>query len=147
MFPVLPLHRLDEQPTVRATLADLTCDSDGHLMRFVQGEETLDRDQERSASASQQPAESLLLHPLRWPPPSREMEPYVLGLFLGGAYQVRYVMRSSFALSHLMSARQVSVYKVCSMQLLATEVASDVVEGKGRTHETKSTLPVEINVY
>mgnify|MGYP002632169702 CR=1 FL=1 len=35
LFPVLPIHRLDEQPTRRAVLADLTCDSDGKLQRFV----------------------------------------------------------------------------------------------------------------
>lgn len=35
LFPVLPLHRLGEEPTTPATLADLTCDSDGKLDRFI----------------------------------------------------------------------------------------------------------------
>lgn len=34
-FPILPLHRLDEEPVRRATLVDLTCDSDGKVNRFV----------------------------------------------------------------------------------------------------------------
>lgn len=85
---MLPLHRLDEQPTVRATLADLTCDSDGHLQRFVMGEDTLANDQPLQVR-SQQPAEALLLHPLLHKQDSTwDVEPYVLGLFLGGAYQV-----------------------------------------------------------
>ena len=35
MFPVLPIHRLDEEPRRRAVLADLTCDSDGKIQRFI----------------------------------------------------------------------------------------------------------------
>jgi arginine decarboxylase len=66
IFPIMPLHRLDEPPTRRAVLQDLTCDSDGHVERYVdsEGVET-----------------SLPLHPLR------EGEPYLLGIFLVGAYQ------------------------------------------------------------
>lgn len=35
LFPIVPIHRLDEEPTVPATLADLTCDSDGKVDRFI----------------------------------------------------------------------------------------------------------------
>ena len=35
LFPVVPIHRLGEEPTVRATLCDVTCDSDGEVDRFV----------------------------------------------------------------------------------------------------------------
>jgi arginine decarboxylase len=66
LFPVLPLHRLDERPTRLGTLADLTCDSDGKLARFI------DRGQSKSL---------LELHELQ------EGHPYWIGLFLGGAYQ------------------------------------------------------------
>ncbi|HSM16127.1 MAG TPA: biosynthetic arginine decarboxylase [Gemmatimonadales bacterium] len=66
VFPIMPIHRLDEEPTRRATLHDITCDSDGVIDLFVGGGE---------------PQHSLLLHPLR------EDEPYVLGVFLVGAYQ------------------------------------------------------------
>ena len=66
LFPVLPLHRLDEKPTRLGTLADLTCDSDGKLARFI------DRGQSKAL---------LELHELQ------ADQPYWIGLFLGGAYQ------------------------------------------------------------
>jgi arginine decarboxylase len=66
LFPIMPIHRLDEEPTRRGTLQDVTCDSDGKIDRFV-GEKT--------------GAPSLELHEFR------DGEPYVLGVFLTGAYQ------------------------------------------------------------
>ncbi len=66
LFPVLPLHRLDEKPTRLGTLADLTCDSDGKLARFI------DRGHSKPL---------LELHELE------ADQPYWIGLFLGGAYQ------------------------------------------------------------
>ena len=66
LFPFMPLHRLDEEPTERALLADLTCDCDGVVDRFI--------DTKRVRS-------SLPLHRVY---PS---EPYWIGMFLGGAYQ------------------------------------------------------------
>jgi len=66
LFPVMPIHRLDEAPTRRGVVADLTCDSDGTIDHFIH----------RGA-----PREWLPLHPLR------PGEPYVLGVFLVGAYQ------------------------------------------------------------
>jgi arginine decarboxylase len=66
LFPIMPLHRLDERPTRNAVLADITCDSDGKIDRFVSL-----RDVKRS----------LELHELR------AGEDYYLGAFLVGAYQ------------------------------------------------------------
>jgi arginine decarboxylase len=66
LFPFMPIHRLGEEPTVRARLADLTCDSDGVVDHFIDVEEV---------------QHSLDLHPVR------PGEPYLLGMFLGGAYQ------------------------------------------------------------
>ncbi|MFQ3679830.1 MAG: biosynthetic arginine decarboxylase, partial [Pseudanabaenaceae cyanobacterium] len=66
LFPMVPIHRLDEEPTVRATLADLTCDSDGRIDRFIDLKDV---------------KPYLELHPLR------PGEPYYLGVFLNGAYQ------------------------------------------------------------
>ncbi|HJU08684.1 MAG TPA: biosynthetic arginine decarboxylase [Rhodanobacteraceae bacterium] len=66
VFPILPLTRLDEKPTRRGTLADLTCDSDGRVDQYVDSE-GLDV--------------SLPMRELR------EGEPYRLGIFLVGAYQ------------------------------------------------------------
>jgi arginine decarboxylase len=65
LFPVMPIHRLNEQPTCHAVLGDITCDSDGKIDQFIDR-----RDVKRT----------LPLHPLRG-------EPYVLGVFLVGAYQ------------------------------------------------------------
>ena len=66
LFPVMPVHRLQEEPTRLAVLADITCDCDGKLDRFI------DLHGERSA---------LPLHELK---PNEE---YYLGVFLVGAYQ------------------------------------------------------------
>ena len=66
LFPILPIHRLDEEPTCRATLADLTCDSDGKVARFIDAKGQKD---------------VLELHPLK------SGEAYYLGMFLVGAYQ------------------------------------------------------------
>ena len=66
VFPVMPLSRLDERPTERARLCDLTCDSDGRMDRYVD-DDGLDA--------------SLPLHTLE------PGTPYRLGIFLVGAYQ------------------------------------------------------------
>ncbi|MFM9087912.1 MAG: biosynthetic arginine decarboxylase, partial [Cyanobium sp.] len=66
LFPVLPIHRLSERPDRLGRFADLTCDSDGKLARFI-------------GQGTDKPL--LELHALR------EGEPYWVGLFLGGAYQ------------------------------------------------------------
>jgi arginine decarboxylase len=66
LFPIMPIHRLDEQPTRRGTIQDITCDSDGVIDRFVGGRKG---------------KPSLELHPVR------DDEPYLLGIFLTGAYQ------------------------------------------------------------
>jgi arginine decarboxylase len=66
LFPIMPIHRLDEEPTERATLADLTCDSDGKIDQFIDLRDV----------------KSILeLHRLK------PDEPYYLGMFLNGAYQ------------------------------------------------------------
>ena len=64
LFPILPIHRLTEEPTRRATLQDVTCDSDGKIDCFIGS-----------------PEGGLPLHEIR------AGEPYVLGIFLAGAYQ------------------------------------------------------------
>ena len=66
LFPIMPIHRLDEEPTRRGTLADLTCDSDGKIDQFI------DLRDVKSV---------LELHALK------PGEPYYLGMFLNGAYQ------------------------------------------------------------
>jgi arginine decarboxylase len=66
LFPILPIHRLNERPTEFGTLADITCDSDGKIEKFIDLRDI---------------KETLPLHPLR------DGEPYYLGVCLMGAYQ------------------------------------------------------------
>jgi arginine decarboxylase len=66
LFPVLPIHRLDERPTRKAILADITCDCDGKIDRFIDLRDV---------------KHSLPVHPLK------AGEEYYLGAFLVGAYQ------------------------------------------------------------
>ncbi|MEM1068515.1 MAG: biosynthetic arginine decarboxylase [Planctomycetota bacterium] len=66
LFPIMPLHRLDERPTRPAVLGDITCDSMGKVDQFV---------------CRQTHGRTVLLHE------ARKAEPYWLGMFLVGAYQ------------------------------------------------------------
>lgn len=66
LFPIAPLSRLKEKPSVNAILVDITCDSDGKVSHFI------DLEDEKAY---------LPLHPLK------KNEPYYLGIFLVGAYQ------------------------------------------------------------
>lgn len=63
LFPVLPIHRLEERPTVSGVLSDLTCDSDGKLESFIGGRSSLPMHEIGGGGG------------------------YYLGMFLGGAYQ------------------------------------------------------------
>ncbi|HXE81618.1 MAG TPA: biosynthetic arginine decarboxylase [Vicinamibacterales bacterium] len=65
LFPVVPIHRLDERPTQHAVLGDITCDSDGKIDQFIDR-----RDVKRT----------LPLHTFNG-------SQYVIGIFLVGAYQ------------------------------------------------------------
>ncbi|HET7797645.1 MAG TPA: biosynthetic arginine decarboxylase [Nevskia sp.] len=66
VFPIVPIHRLNERPSIRGRLCDLTCDSDGRLDLYV--------DREGVVS-------TLALHELK------DDEPYLLAFFMVGAYQ------------------------------------------------------------
>lgn len=66
LFPIMPIHRLLEEPVRRGTLQDVTCDSDGKIDRFV---------------GDKNGRPSLELHEFR------DGEDYILGIFLTGAYQ------------------------------------------------------------
>ena len=68
LFPILPIHRLDEEPTRRGTLQDVTCDSDGKIDTFA---------------GWRKPKPALELHTFD----HDDGQPYVLGIFLTGAYQ------------------------------------------------------------
>src|SRR5216110_779877 len=66
IFPIMPIHRLGEEPTRRGTIQDVTCDSDGKIECFI-GDRTAHK--------------SLELHPFN------DGDPYIIGIFLTGAYQ------------------------------------------------------------
>lgn len=66
LFPVMPIHRLNEEPTRKATLVDLTCDSDGKMDRFIDIKDV---------------KHALEVHTVN------PKEEYYMGLFLLGAYQ------------------------------------------------------------
>jgi len=66
LFPVMPIHRLDELPERSGTLVDITCDSDGKMAKFIDFQDV---------------KETLPVHRVR------QGEPYYLGIFLSGAYQ------------------------------------------------------------
>jgi len=65
LFPIMPIHRLDERPTCHAVLGDITCDSDGKIDQFIDRRDV---------------KKTLPLHAL-------DGTPYYLGVFLVGAYQ------------------------------------------------------------
>lgn len=67
LFPICPIHRMNEKPKNNGILVDITCDSDGEIDRFISRDDDYSR--------------SLKLHSVR------EGRPYYLGVFLTGAYQ------------------------------------------------------------
>ncbi|MCK5227118.1 MAG: biosynthetic arginine decarboxylase [Desulfobulbaceae bacterium] len=66
LFPIMPLHRLSSEPKRKGTLADITCDSDGMVSRFI--------------NLYEEGVDTLPLH-------SMNGRPYYIGIFLTGAYQ------------------------------------------------------------
>ena len=66
LFPIMPLHRLNEEPQRMGTLADITCDSDGMVSKFI--------------NLYEEGVDTLPLHDLNG-------KPYYVGVFLTGAYQ------------------------------------------------------------
>ncbi len=68
LFPVMPIHRLSEEPKREATLADLTCDSDGKIEKFIDG-------------ITGEYKRTVRIHDFK------EGQQYFMGVFLTGAYQ------------------------------------------------------------
>ncbi len=65
VFPIMPIHRLDEQPRRRAILQDLTCDSDGSIDQYIDGQNIVS---------------TLAVHDIG-------DDGYLIGFFMVGAYQ------------------------------------------------------------
>ena len=66
IFPIMPIHRLDEQPTRRAVIQDLTCDSDGRIDQYIDGQNL---------------ENTIPVHEFD------KKHPYLIGFFMVGAYQ------------------------------------------------------------
>ena len=66
LFPIVPIHRLNEKPMFESTIVDITCDSDGKVSKYIDLNDVRD---------------TLPLHEIR------PDQPYLLGVFLTGAYQ------------------------------------------------------------
>jgi len=66
IFPIMPIHRLGEQPTRRAVIQDLTCDSDGRIDQYIDGQNI---------------EHTLPVHEID------SKQPYLIGFFMLGAYQ------------------------------------------------------------
>jgi arginine decarboxylase len=66
IFPIMPIHRLDERPTRRAIIQDLTCDSDGRIDQYIDGQNI---------------EKTLPIHTIH------NKQPYLIGFFMVGAYQ------------------------------------------------------------
>ncbi len=66
IFPIMPIHKLNKEPKVRATLQDITCDSDGKIDHFIGALDV---------------SHHLPVHEFK------DNEPYYLAVFLVGAYQ------------------------------------------------------------
>ncbi|MEM0895250.1 MAG: biosynthetic arginine decarboxylase [Verrucomicrobiota bacterium] len=106
-FPVIPLRRLDEQPTRQGVIADLTCDSDGKIKTYIHPKD-----------------ESDFL-------PVHELEPgenYLMGAFLVGAYQETLGdMHNLFGLTHVASVENVAGETVFS-KIVRGDSSDDVLE-------------------
>ncbi|KAF2539981.1 hypothetical protein F2Q68_00028863 [Brassica cretica] len=66
LFPIVPIHKLDQKPGARGVLSDLTCDSVGKIIKFIGGESSLPLHEKDSYGGGGR---------------------YLLGLFLGGSYE------------------------------------------------------------
>lgn len=110
LFPIMPIHRLDREPTQHAVLGDMTCDSDGKVDQFI------DRREVRR---------TLRLHELD----DSSDEPYLLGVFLVGAYQeILGDLHNLFGDTHEVHVRLSSKNEVIFDAMLKGDTVSEVLE-------------------
>ncbi len=107
LFPIMPIARLTEEPTRSATLQDITCDSDGKILAYVNGTNQTNY---------------IPLHKLN------PDEPYYIGVFLVGAYQE--ILGNMHNLFGVTNAVHISVSKeeYSIDQLIDGETIADVLE-------------------
>ncbi len=97
LFPIMPIHRLDEEPTRRGILADLTCDSDGKIDQFIDLRDVKSvlelhplqevGENKNALDIGGEGKNSVSLNQTPRIPTPKSHKPYYLGLFLAGAYQ------------------------------------------------------------
>jgi arginine decarboxylase len=107
LFPVLPIHRLKEKPTLSTTLCDITCDSDGKIDKFIDLKDVRDE------------------LPLHEP---RAGEPYYLAICLTGAYQdilgMRHNLFGTVAEAHVVITEDED-FRI--QQIIPAQTADDVL--------------------
>jgi arginine decarboxylase len=107
LFPVLPIHRLNERPSEHAVLGDITCDSDGKIDQFIDR-----RDVKRT----------LPLHTMT-------DEPYMIGVFLVGAYQeILGDLHNLFGDTHAVHVRLDSEGNVVLEALIKGDTVKEVLD-------------------
>ena len=108
LFPIMPIHRLEECPQRRAVLADITCDSDGKIDRFVSHREV---------------KRTLELHDYR------AGEEYYLAAFLVGAYQETLGdLHNHFGDTHVVHIRLADDGTWCIDEVVMGDTANRVLE-------------------
>lgn len=107
LFPVMPIHRLDEAPTRRGTLADISCDSDGKIDKFP---------------GLREDKNVLELHPFNG-------QPYHIGAFLIGAYQeILGDMHNLLGDTHVVHVSLETDGEVSIDQVVSGDSVSDVLQ-------------------
>ena len=107
LFPVMPIHRLNEQPTRHAVIGDITCDSDGKIDAFIDRRDV---------------KKTLLLHPY-------DGHHYYLGAFLIGAYQeILGDLHNLFGDTNAVHVDLSPSGEVSSNQILKGETVSEVLD-------------------
>lgn len=107
LFPIMPIHRLDERPTRHAILADVTCDSDGKIDTFI------DRRDVRKTVPVHEP----------------NSKPYYIGAFLVGAYQeILGDLHNLFGDTHMVQVELQDDGSIKLEQILKGETVREVLE-------------------
>ncbi len=124
LFPVMPIHKLEQRPSTKAVLSDITCDSDGKISRFIGTKNEL---------------ATLPLHPL-------DGSSYLIGVFLAGAYQE--ILGSDHNLMGDTHVAEVSVGATGAfeIELDPGDQLSDVL-GKFGHHSTSITAKMESRIH
>ena len=108
LFPIIPIQRLNERPTRKCTIQDITCDSDGKIANFVTYNHV---------------SHVLPVHSLR------SKEPYYLGVFLVGAYTKRFsVTSTTYSATPMPSISPSRTASIASTKVFEGETVEEVLD-------------------